>query len=199
MPRSAAQVRALMLDLTPLVEPVSIDEAFMDLSGTERLHGVPPAKSLARFRRPRRARARHHRVDRAFRATSSWPRSPPISTSRAASRCSARDEAAAFLATKPGHADLRRRQGRRRRASQGRLRDRSATCSAPARRELMRRYGGEGARLFRLAHGRDERPVRADREAKSVSAETTFDARHRRVPAAGAAAVAAAENACPRG
>ncbi len=39
----------------------------------------------------------------------------------------------------------------------------------------MRRYGGEGARLARLAHGRDERPVRADREAKSISAETTFD------------------------
>src|SRR6185312_8172591 len=43
------QVRELMRDLTPLVEPVSIDEAFMDLSGTERLHGMPPAKSLAGF------------------------------------------------------------------------------------------------------------------------------------------------------
>src|SRR5829696_6265482 len=43
------QVRALMRDLTPLVEPVSIDEAFMDLSGTQRLHGVSPAKTLAGF------------------------------------------------------------------------------------------------------------------------------------------------------
>jgi DNA polymerase-4 len=39
----------------------------------------------------------------------------------------------------------------------------------------MRRYGAEGARLYRLAHGRDERPVRAERETKSISAETTFD------------------------
>jgi DNA polymerase-4 len=40
---------------------------------------------------------------------------------------------------------------------------------------LRRRYGGEGARLFRLARGLDERPVHAEREAKSISAETTFD------------------------
>jgi len=42
-------------------------------------------------------------------------------------------------------------------------------------RELMRRYGAEGARLARLARGLDDRPVRADRETKSISAETTFD------------------------
>ena len=43
------EVRALMGALTPLVEPLSIDEAFLDLSGTARLHGMTPAKSLARF------------------------------------------------------------------------------------------------------------------------------------------------------
>src|SRR5919204_5440993 len=47
--RVGGEVRARMRDLPPLVEPVSIDEAFMDLSGTERLHGMPPAKSLAIF------------------------------------------------------------------------------------------------------------------------------------------------------
>src|SRR5262249_61551222 len=43
------EVRRLMLDLTPQVEPLSIDEAFMDLTGTERLHRMIPAKALAQF------------------------------------------------------------------------------------------------------------------------------------------------------
>src|SRR6267154_5952139 len=47
--RVGREVRELMFKLTPLVEPVSIDEAFMDLSGTARLHGMSPAKALAGF------------------------------------------------------------------------------------------------------------------------------------------------------
>ena len=47
--RVGREVRALMLELTPLVEPLSIDEAFLDLSGTERLHHASPAVTLVRF------------------------------------------------------------------------------------------------------------------------------------------------------
>src|SRR6202023_1097577 len=49
--RVGREVRHAMQALTPLVEPLSIDEAFLDLSGTERVHGMIPAKVLARFAR----------------------------------------------------------------------------------------------------------------------------------------------------
>ena len=59
-------VRAQMQALTPLVEPLSIDEAFLDLSGTEALHGAAPAQLLVALARPaHRGDARDHRVDRA--------------------------------------------------------------------------------------------------------------------------------------
>src|SRR5258707_1853583 len=46
---AAKTIRALMLALTPQVEPLSLDEAFLDLSGTQKLHGLTPAKLMARL------------------------------------------------------------------------------------------------------------------------------------------------------
>ncbi|MBX9774683.1 MAG: DNA polymerase IV [Xanthobacteraceae bacterium] len=169
----ARQVRALMNDLTPLVEPVSIDEAFMDLSGTERLHGVPPAKTLAAFA---------DRVEREIGITVSIGLSGNKFLAKIASDLDkprgfavlAPDEAPAFLAKRPVTQIFG--VGK---AAQARLnKDGILSCGDLQRlgeTELTRRYGGEGLRLFNLAHGRDPRGVRADREAKSVSAETTFD------------------------
>ncbi|MGL4975453.1 MAG: DNA polymerase IV, partial [Bosea sp. (in: a-proteobacteria)] len=47
--RVGREVRQLMFALTPLVEPISIDEAFLDLTGTQRLHHASAALTLARF------------------------------------------------------------------------------------------------------------------------------------------------------
>src|SRR5262245_7064624 len=160
-------VRARMRELTPLVEPVSIDEAFMDLSGTARLHGMPPAKALAGFA---------ERVERELSIT--------VSIGLAANKFLAKiasdldkprgfavlgsGEAAAFLATKP--VSLIFGVGK---VAQARLADDGLRMIGDLQRkseaELTRRYGAEGARLYRLAHGIDERPVRPDREAKSIS------------------------------
>ena len=58
------EVRSMMLDLTPLVEPLSIDEAFMGLSGTESLHRASPATHADGTGTPGRGGTFHHRLHR---------------------------------------------------------------------------------------------------------------------------------------
>jgi DNA polymerase IV len=171
--RVGRQVRELMFKLTPLVEPVSIDEAFMDLSGTARLHGMSPAKALAGFAAG---------VETSLGITVSIGLSCNKFLAKIASDLDkprgfavlGGGEAAAFLAPKPVTLIF----GVGKMAQQRLARDGLRTIGDLQRAgeiELRRRYGVEGARLARLARGLDERPVKAEREAKSISAETTFD------------------------
>ena len=171
--RVGRQVRELMFKLTPLVEPVSIDEAFMDLSGTARLHGMSPAKALAGFA---------DEVETSLGITVSIGLSCNKFLAKIASDLDkprgfavlGGTEAAAFLAPKPVTLIF----GVGKMAQQRLARDGLRTIGDLQRageNELRRRYGVEGARLARLARGLDDRPVRAEREAKSISAETTFD------------------------
>src|SRR4029077_14609175 len=166
------QVRGLMLELTPQVEPLSIDEAFMDLTGTDRLHGMSPARSLARFAK---------RVESEIGITVSIGLSANKFLAKIASDLDkprgfavlGKDEALAFLGPKPvgfiwgvGKASAARLQ-----------RDGFNTVAALQRADetdLMKRYGVEGRRLWRLSRGIDDRSVNPERESKSVSAETTF-------------------------
>jgi DNA polymerase-4 len=171
--RVGRAVRALMLELTPLVEPLSIDEAFMDLTGTHRLHGMPPAKALARFAR---------RVERELGITVSVGLSENKFLAKIASDLDKprgfsvldAEEARAFLAPKP--VGFLWGIGK---AAEARLkRDGFAFVGDLQRADetsLMRRYGAEGLRLSRLARGIDRRRVTPDRETKTVSAETTFE------------------------
>jgi DNA polymerase-4 len=167
------QVRALMLELTPQVEPISIDEAFMDLAGTARLHRMCAAKVLARFAA---------RVESNIGITVSIGLAANKFLAKIASDLDkprgfavlGRAEAAAFLADKPvtlifgvGKVAAHRlaKDGIRQIADLQRLNE----------RELIRRYGAEGHRLGRLARGIDDRLVDPMRERKSVSAENTFE------------------------
>ena len=78
-----------MRDLTPLVQPLSLDEAFMDLSGPERLHGMAPAEVLAQL--PTRVEAEIGiTVSIGLAANKFLAKIASTSTSRAASRCWAR-------------------------------------------------------------------------------------------------------------
>jgi DNA polymerase IV len=171
--RVGREVRQMMLALTPLVEPLSIDEAFLDLSGTERLHGVPPAKVLARFAVD---------VEKKLAITVSIGLSCNKFLAKIASDLDKPrgfavlgwSEAQTFLAEKP--VSFIFGVGK---VSAARLaRDgfhRIVDLQKMSEAEMARRYGDEGRRLARLARGIDQRKVSADRETKSVSSETTFD------------------------
>jgi DNA polymerase-4 len=167
------EVRRAMLELTPLVEPLSIDEAFMDLSGTERLHGMTPAKSLVRFA---------SEVENRLGITVSVGLAPNKFLAKIASDLDkprgfavlGRTEAAEFLASKPVgfiYGVGKMTQSHLERDGFRLIGD----LQKADERALMRRYGAEGLRLARLAHGIDDRPVNPERETKSVSAETTFN------------------------
>ena len=171
--RVGREVRQMMLALTPVVEPLSIDEAFLDLSGTARLHGMSPAKALARFA---------GEVENKLRITVSIGLSCNKFLAKVASDLDkprgfavlGASEAPTFLAGKPvsfifgvGAVSAARyaRDGFHR----------IADIQQAGEIELIRRYGEEGRRLSRLSRGIDERKVDAARETKSVSAETTFE------------------------
>jgi DNA polymerase-4 len=167
------EVRGMMHALTPLVEPLSIDEAFLDLSGTERLHGKTPAKALARFATD---------VEKSIGITVSIGLSANKFLAKIASDLDkprgfavlGLSEAQAFLAPRPVSFIF----GVGKVSAERLARDgfhRIADLQRASEVELMRRYGEEGIRLARLARGIDERSVSADRETKSVSSETTFE------------------------
>jgi len=167
------QVRALMLELTPQVEPISIDEAFMDLAGTERLHGMSAAKVLARFAA---------QVESKIGITVSIGLASNKFLAKIASDLDkprgfaviGQGEAMSFLADKP----VSLIYGVGKVAAQRLAKDGIrliADLQRADERELMRRYGVEGQRLARLSHGVDTRAVNPERERKSVSAENTFE------------------------
>jgi DNA polymerase-4 len=171
--RAGREVRALMLGLTPLVEPLSIDEAFLDLSGTERLHGRSPAKSLAAFAR---------KVEDDIGITVSIGLSENKFLAKLASDLDkprgfsvlSRREAPAFLAGKP--VTFIWGVGKATGAALAREGFRTiADLQRADETDLIRRLGAEGQRLARLARGEDSREVSPERETKSVSAETTFE------------------------
>jgi DNA polymerase IV len=167
------EVRRMMLALTPQVEPLSIDEAFLDLTGTERLHGMTPAKTLARFA---------HDVESKIGISVSIGLSGNKFLAKVASDLDKPrgfavlgvGEAPAFLAPKPvGFIFGVGKVSAAQLARDGfRL---IADLQKAGEADLTRRYGEEGRRLARLARGLDERKVSADRETKSVSSETTFE------------------------
>jgi len=169
----AREIRTLLLTATPQVEPLSLDEAYLDLSGTDRLHGMAPAKTMARLVK---------RIEQSIGITVSVGLSYNKFLAKLASDLDkprgfaviGRGEAKSFLRDKP--VGMIRGVGP---ALQARLvKDgisRIAQLQDSDARSLAARYGEMGLWLHRVASGEDHRSVNPDGEAKSLSAETTFE------------------------
>ena len=165
-------IRALLAELSPLVQPLSIDEAVVDLAGTTALHGGPPALVLARFAR---------RVEQQVGLTVSIGLAPNRLLAKLAAGLDKPrgfavlgSEAAEVLAPWP----VRKLPGigpalERRLAARGITR--LGQLAALDDRAAQDRLGDDGPSLARRARGEDARVVNTDHETKSVSAETTFE------------------------
>jgi DNA polymerase IV len=179
MPRYAAvsrQLRLMMDGLTPAIEPLSIDEAFLDLSGTSALHHAAPAVLLSRFQ---------GKVEEELGITVSIGLSANKFLAKFASDMNkprgftilSLEEAPAVLAPLPverlwgvGPAAARRLGGR----GINRIGDLQPLDDV----EALRLLGEDGVRLARLSRGEDHRAVQTGARRKSISAETTFSDDH---------------------
>ena len=166
------QVRKLMLETTPLVEPLSIDEAFLDLAGTERLHHAAPALSLAKLAK---------RIEAELGITVSIGLSYNKYLAKVASDIDkprgfsiiGRKEATLFLSDKP--VSLIWGVGKAMQAELAKYGiTRIGQLQSIEREELIRRFGAMGIRLYHLSRGEDYRDVSVSEGAKSIGAETTF-------------------------
>ncbi|WIY54399.1 DNA polymerase IV [Devosia sp. YIM 151766] len=167
------RIRQHMEALTPLVEPISIDEAFLDLTGTERVHKAPPALTLARFART---------IEQEIGVTISVGLSHNKFLAKVGSDLDkprgfaviGKAETLDFLAPQPISLIF----GVGKVFYETLKKDGYYTIGQLQREDpsrLMRLYGESGARLARLAQGDDSRRVSIDGEMKTISSETTFN------------------------
>ncbi len=178
-PRMAAYVdasraiRAMMEDLTPAIQPLSLDEAFMDLSGTQRMHGAPPAVMLARLIKRMRSELgltgsiglSHNKFLAKIASDLDKPHGFSVI---------GKAETESFLHDKPVR--LIWGVGSAAQASLDKAGIRSfADLKRWDKQDLIARFGAMGDRLWHLARGIDARRVTAHEPMKSISNETTFN------------------------
>ena len=166
------QIRKMMLELTPSVEPISLDEAFLDLGGTQRLHKKPPAVLLAELT---------NRIKNELGLTGSIGLSHNKFLAKVASDLNKPNgfsiigklETEKFLYNKPVNILWGVGAGTKEKLEAMGIK----TLSDLLRWEesdFVRKFGTSGKRLKALASGKDNRRVMAERLIKSISNETTF-------------------------
>ena len=166
-------IRAMMDDLTPNVEPLSLDEAFMDMTGTARLHGAPPAVMLARLIKRMKEEVglsgsiglSHNKFLAKVASDLDKPRGFSVI---------GKAETTEFLRPKPVR--LIWGIGPVAQESLGKAGIRTFDDLLRwDRRDLHDRFGDMGERLYGLARGEDPRQVSSNTPVKGISNETTFN------------------------
>jgi DNA polymerase-4 len=165
-------IRAMMEEMTPDIEPLSLDEAFLDLSGTARLHGRPPAVMLARLVR---------RMRDELGLTGSIGLSHNKFLAKVASDLDkphgfsviGKGETGAFLSDKPVRLIWGVGASAQAALEQAGIRS-FADLLRWEKTDLVARFGSMGERLWHLARGEDNRRVSSRAPVKSISNETTF-------------------------
>jgi DNA polymerase IV len=168
------EIRAMMEALTPAIEPLSLDEAFLDLTGTARLHGASPAVLLARLVKDMEEKLgitgsiglSHNKFLAKIASDIDKPRGFSVI---------GRAETEAFLEPKP--VSVIWGVGAASRAALEKAGIRTiADLKRWDRVDLTARFGSMGDRLWHLSRGLDARRVSRDEPVKSISKETTFTA-----------------------
>lgn len=166
------EIRTRMEALTPLVEPLSIDEAFLDLSGTAVMHKAPPAVVLARLARQIEselgitisAGLSHNKFLAKIASDLDKPRGFAVIGAEETVSFLAAQKVEMIFGVGKVFAETLRRDGF----------STIAQLQAAEPNDLIRKYGESGARLARLCRGEDTRPVSVDGQMKTISSETTF-------------------------
>ncbi len=171
--KASRAIREMMEELTPAIEPLSLDEAFLDMTGTARLHGAPPAVMLARLVRRMKTELgltgsiglSHNKF--LAKVASDLDKPHGFSVIGAA-------ETMDFLRDKPVR--MIWGVGAAAQASLDKVGIRTfSDLLRWEQTDLVARFGGMGERLYHLARGQDRRRVLSHAPMKSISNETTFN------------------------
>ena len=165
-------IKQMMTELTPAVEPLSLDEAFLDLTGTEKLHGSPPVVQLCILLK---------RISNELGITGSIGLSHNKFLAKIASDLEkpkgfsiiGLEETEAFLSEKPVKLIWGVGTTFQEKLENDGIR-KFSDIKSRTQEELMKRYGQAGLKLWHLARGQDPRKISASAPVKSISNETTF-------------------------
>ncbi len=166
-------IREMMKELTPVIEPLSLDEAFLDLTGTTRLYGAPPVVQVARLVQRMEDELgisgsvglSHNKFLAKIASDLDKPRGLSVIGKAETFDFLQKQKVGIIWGVGAAMRQTLERDGIRT----------IADITRRDRKDLSERYGGMGERLYHLARGEDRRRISASSPVKSISKETTFN------------------------